>query len=202
MSDRIDKATYNLYCNLPSQLLVQSVVNYFNSPLSGKFGQLFGSNVFSYRRDDTEERVLPSLNVYSLGFETTGDLAYLLGNLRLEFNLPVKLIRDRQTEAGVVIGESLFLLTRNPQWLMSIMETVPALKELGTRLSANYEPLYPHDKDSLMFFVTMNYKVDIACYFDYLNDNGLDVSDPCKVADIVKVYYLDIPLQQPNSQQN
>jgi hypothetical protein len=114
----------------------------------------------------------------------------LLGNLRLEFNLPVKLIRDRQTEAGLVIGESLFLLTRNPQWLMSIMETVPALKELGTRLSANYEPLYPHDKDSLMFFVTMNYKVDIACYFDYLNDKGLDVSDPCKVADIVKVYDL------------
>ncbi len=195
MSDRIDEATYSLYCNLPSQLLVQSVVNYFNSPLSGKFGQLFGGNVFPYRRDDTEERILPSLNVYSLGYETTGDLAYLVGNLHLEFNLPVKLIRNRQTEAGIVIGESLFLLTRNPQWLSTIMLTVPALKELGTKITTNYESLYPRDKDSLMFLVTMNYKVDIACYFDYLNDNGLDVSDPCKVADIVKVYDLNIPLK-------
>lgn len=190
MSDRIDKANYSLYCNLPSQLLIQSIVNYFNSPLAGKFGELFGGNVFSYRRDDTEERILPSLNVYSLGYETTGDLAYFLGNLRLEFNLPVKLIRDRQTEAGVVIGESLFLLTRNPQWLMTIMQTVPALKELGTKLTANYEPLYPKDKDSLMLFINMNYKVDIACYFDYLNEHGLDVSDPCKISDIVKIYDL------------
>jgi hypothetical protein len=77
-------------------------------------------------------------------------LAYLLGNLRLEFNLPVKLIRYRQTEAGIVIGENLFLLTRNPQWLLTIMDTVPSLKELCTKLSANYEPLYPNDKDSLM----------------------------------------------------
>jgi len=194
MSDRIDKATYSLYCNLPSQLLVQSVVNYFNSLKAGKFAELFGGNVFPYRRDDTEERVLPSLNVYSLGYETTGDFAYFLGNLRLEFNLPVKLIRDRQTEAGVVIGESLFLLTRNPDWLLTIMETVPALKELGTKISANYEPLYPREKDSLMFYVTMNYKVDIACYFDYLNEHGLDTSDPCKVADIVKVYNLNTKL--------
>ncbi len=37
----------------------------------------------------------------------------------------------------------------------------------------------------------MNYKVDIACYFDYLNDNGLDVYDPCKVTDIVTVYDLN-----------
>lgn len=194
MSDRIDEATYGLYCNLPSQLLVQSIVNYFNSPLSGKFGQLFGGNVFPYRRDDTEERVLPSVNVYPLNFETTGDMAYFMGNLRLEFNLPVKLIRDRQTESGVVIAESLFLLTRNPQWLATIMKTVPALKELGTKLSANYEPLYPNKQDSLMLIVNMNYKIDIACYFDYLNEHGLDVSDPCKVADIVKTYNLGIPL--------
>lgn len=192
MVDRIDRATYNLYGHLPSQLLVEAVTDYFKSPLSGKFGELFGGNVFPYRRDDTEERVLPSVNVYSLGFETTGDLAYFMGNLRLEFNLPVKLIRDRQTEAGVVIGESLFLLTRNPQWLLSIMEIVPALKELGTKLSANYEPLYPRDKDSLMFFVKMNYKIDIACYFDYLNDNGLNVSDPTKVANIVTGYELNV----------
>ena len=38
----------------------------------------------------------------------------------------------------------------------------------------------------------MNYKVVIAFYFDYLNDNVLDVSYPCKVADIFKVYDLQI----------
>ncbi|MBP9741933.1 MAG: hypothetical protein KBD37_01095 [Burkholderiales bacterium] len=192
MTDRIDEATYSLYCNLPSQLLVQSIVNYFNSPLSGKFGQLFGGNAFPYRRDDTEERVLPSVNVYPLNFETTGDMAYFNGNLRLEFNLPVKLIRDRQTESGVVIAESLFLLTRNPQWLATIMKTVPALKELGTKLSANYEPLYPNKQDSIMSIINMNYRIDIACYFNYLNEHGLDTSDPCKIADVVNVYDLNI----------
>ncbi|MDQ5921968.1 MAG: hypothetical protein QG673_2027 [Pseudomonadota bacterium] len=194
MTDRIDDATYSLYCNLPSQLLVQSIVNYFNSPISGKFGELFGGNVFGYRRDDTEESILPSVNVYPLGFKTTSDFGYFIGDLRLDFNLPLKLIRDRQTESGVVIGESLFLLTRNPKWLATIMKTVPAIKELGTKLSANYELLYPDKQDSLMFTVTMNYKIDITSYFDYLNEHGLDVTDPCKIGGIVKVYDLAITL--------
>lgn len=36
----------------------------------------------------------------------------------------------------------------------------------------------------------MNYKFDIANYFDYINENVLDVSSPYKMADIVKVYDL------------
>ncbi|MFN8771221.1 MAG: hypothetical protein ACK5Z5_00990 [Neisseriaceae bacterium] len=45
-----------------------------------------------------------------------------------------------------------------------------------------------------MLVVAMNYKVGIASYFVYLNEYGFDVSDPCKVADIVKSYAVDLPL--------
>lgn len=190
-ADRISKANYNLYQHLPSQLVSVAIVNYFKDyGLSGKFGELFGGNVFAYRRDDTMERVLPSANVFPLSFKTKGDMGYINGTLRLEFNLPVKLIRARQTEAGVVIGEALFLLTRNPQWLITIGRDVPALKELASSMDIDYSPIYPHDKDSLMFFVDISYQIDIASYFDYLNENGYDTTDPAIISDMVTGYKL------------
>lgn len=189
---RIDNVTYSLFCNLPSQMLVQSICNFFTvGSKTIKFNDIFAGNVFPYRKTDDQANILPSINVYLLNTATLGDMGYYTGTIRIEFSLPASLFRERITEASVVIGDGFMLITRHPLWIEYMRNNVPGLLELGVSANINYQKIFNTNQDALVVIAELNFKLSWNGYYQYLNENGLDPLDPCIQALKVTSYNLN-----------
>lgn len=182
MAIKINDATYGLYCVQPDQLLPVTIANYFNLHLgiTNKFVNVFGTNIYPYRRTDQGTVSLPLLNIYPLRSHKTGDLGYLTGVIRCEIGMPVNLNRQRITEAAMTLYNNLTFLMTTDDFLSYINTYVPFLREFDWDTTNNFDPLYAEQNlTNYRFYKDVNYMVDLTAFYFYLNNNGLNILDPC-----------------------
>lgn len=194
-SPKINDATYLLYCNLPDQLIPYVIMVYFRDVLgiTNKFVNIFGQAIYNYARDDNPQVALPSMNIYYLESTKTGDMGYLNGLFRVEFNLPMLLNRAQLTEASMAIYNMFTFLIMTNQFLTYTSDTIPGLREINWDTKISMRDMYTtKNRSTYSFYIDINYMVDLTAYYWYLNIHGLNVADPCDQADIVTQYFLTV----------
>lgn len=195
MTLKINQATYGLYCSQPDQLIPLAIVDYFNTilGLTNKFVNIFGTNIYAYRRTDQGTISLPSLNVYVKNSHKTGDMGYLNGIVRCEICMPVLINRERITEAALTLYNNFSFIIMTNNFLNYICSIVPALYEFNWDTNNNFDNLYV-DKNltNYIIYMDLNYMVDLAGFYFYLNTNGLSVDDPCVQSTIVNTWDLTV----------
>lgn len=191
----INKAKYSTYCNLPDQLIPETLAIYFKNVLgnSNKFVNIFGINIYPYARDDNPTVALPSINFYFLGSRKTGDMGYLNGICRAEFNLPVIANREQLTEASMAIYNMFTFLIMTKDFLNYFSDAIPGLREFNWNTETNMRDMYAtKNRTTYTFYIDLDYMVDLTAYYFYLNKHGLNVADPCDQAEIITSYILDV----------
>lgn len=192
---KVSQAKYTTYCNLPDQLVPLGITSYFSDVLglTNKFVNIFGKNIFTYARDDNPTVALPSMNVYVVESNKIGDMGYLNGVVRVEFNLPAFLNRSQLTEVSMSLYNMFTFLIMTNEFLDYINSIVPGMREFNWDTKLNLRDLYgTKNRTTYTFNLDINYMIDLAQYYYYLNINGLSVTDPCDQADIVNKYFLTV----------
>lgn len=192
---KVSQAKYTTYCNLPDQLVPLGITSYFLDVLgvANKFVNIFGKNIFNYARDDNPTVALPSLNAYVIESNKIGDMGHLNGVVRVEFNLPAFLNRSQLTEVSMSLYNMFTFLIMTNEFLDYINLVVPGMREFNWDTKLNLHDLYgTKNRTTYTFHIDINYMIDLAQYYYYLNINGLSVTDPCDQADIVNKYILTV----------
>lgn len=198
---RINIIDESWYCHLFSNTLCKAVANY----LIGieKFNQAFDSCIYAYKRDDTPLIQLPSMNIFPIKSSALGDYYYHEGTIGIEFNLPISINREETPLKAMTIAEAFILMIKAPLFIETLRETIPGLTRFGFDYDISYTNLYSEkNKDAFVIPMQCNYRIDIVQYYQYLEENGLDFSDPCNIIyDTLSSLKTNINLM-PNSIQN
>jgi len=198
MGLKINNATYGLLCQQPDQMLPYAVAGFYQTVT--QLTEVLQDNIYCYRRTDAGDVSLPILNIYIKASEKTGDIGQIRGTIRHEITMPAKILnRDFITEASQSLYNALSFFTMSPNFLPYIWQYVPALREWDWKNNYNAELLY-QDKQIENYITTLDvtYMVDLAAFYNYLAENGLNIYDPCTQGALVTLWNLTV---EPNPQE-
>lgn len=180
MSDpatRIENVDLNLFCNLPAQRLPFTMIQQLKQ--HKKINSIFGKAMFAYRRDDTNERFLPSLCIYiaKLGGQ---DLNYFYkGEVNVDVYLPLQVVRQQKSEVSLPITEGLLMTFKNLVYFYQVNDVIPWLVKLGFRYEIDLMEAQKVNGDVLSLHFTLPFEMDLQIYWRHLEDLGITVEDLC-----------------------
>jgi hypothetical protein len=180
MSERIDKFALNPFLDGPVEFLVKACCEELSKVK--QFKLIFGEFIDPYKRMDYGIRNAPMMRVYNLSANKTSDNAWIQGDIIADVIFPPAIRRNETQQLPDTIAAALFQQFRRTPFFSAMREKVPALNEfgriivvdksLGFMLGENIVPLTQF---------TINFKLDLRIWDDYLTDHGRTVDDPFEV---------------------
>ncbi len=149
-----------------------------------QFKAVFGEFIDGYKRMDYSIRALPVARIYNQNASKSSDTAFITGDLLVDIIFPASLRRDEVQQIIDTISGAIWQQFRRAPFFFAVRALVPGLNELGRVLSVDKSLGYlwqsSEDEDEIvpMTQFTVNFKVDLAIWDDYLTAQCRTVEDP------------------------
>lgn len=184
MAERIEKllATPTPFLEGPAELLCRSMAELLVAV--PQFKLVFGDNIYGYKRMDFSIRELPGIRIYNQQATKNSDHAFITGDILVDCIFPASLRRDELQRVQDAISGALWQQFRRPAFFFSTRALVPGLNELGRVLlvdkSLGYVWSSAESEDEVvpMTQFTINFKLDLAIWDDYLTAQCRTTEDP------------------------
>lgn len=143
---------------------------------------LFGQFIDGYKRMDYGYTSLPALRFYNHVSSMSSQNGWLSGDVLADAIFPASLRRDQLQQCQDTVAGALFQQFRRGEFFHAVRARVPALNEFGRVLSADKSLGYQWQQDGdevvpLTQF-TINFKLDLRIWDDYLTEQCRTTEDP------------------------
>lgn len=144
-----------------------------------QFKLVFGEFIDEYKRQDYGIRNLPALRFYNVTGTKTSQNGWITGDVICDCAFPASLRREDCQILQDVVSGALFQQFRRHEFFLRMRELVPGLNELGRQLSYDKALGLVVEEDIVpLTQFTINFKLDLRAWDDYLTDQARTVEDP------------------------
>ena len=180
---RLDNVDYGDICYSPTQMIIVTLVAYFNSFSEGNIFNIFYNEIYGYERDDLMSTSLPAMLIYvqpDRKSRKTTDMGYYTRWITMDIVLPPMAQRDRLTETMNNLHDIIFNMFTEPtgQLFKFVTKGMPFVKFLACDLECEV-PRNKRIKDCAIERFTFDFVIDIQSYYDWLEAQGYQAINPC-----------------------
>jgi hypothetical protein len=164
----------------PAEFLCKSVAEQLTAVRQWK--AVFGEFIDGYKRMDYGIRNLPALRVYNNTASVSSQNGWLTGELIADAILPASLRRNELQQVQDTLSAALWQQFRRNEFFHTMRALVPALNELGRVVSVDkslgYKWEEADDEVVPLTQFTINFKLDLRIWDDYLTEQCRTTDDP------------------------
>jgi hypothetical protein len=157
-----------------------------------QWSRIYGEYIDGYMRMDYDFRNLPALRIYNETGSKDGEHWFINGDIKCDSMLPASIRREETQQVQDTLTGALLQQLRSQNYFQAVEAKVPGLNELGKifswdkTLGFNFE-----DQMVPLTQITLNFRLDLRIWDDYLVANDRTVDDPfcATLANLEKIYY-------------
>jgi len=182
VSEKLDNATPSLFLDGPGEFLAMQLAAQIN--LEPHFNEIFQGSVFDYQREDISYRELPALRIYTLDYTKEQESHYINGDVHADVIFPPNIRRENIETLSSRIASALLQQFRRPPFFATMCDLVPGLNELGKVFNINKSMVFQNTEQTdecPVVKITLNFRLDLKVWDQYLIDNGRTKDDPFDV---------------------
>jgi hypothetical protein len=163
----------------PAEYICKAIAEEFTKVRQWKL--VYGEEIDGYKRMDYGYRNLPALRFFNETSSKASDNGWITGDILCDSMLPASLRRDELQTVQDCVASALWQQFRRDAFFQTIRAAIPGLNELGRVLSVDKSLGYQfQESDEVVPLTrfTINFKLDLRIWDDYLTEQYRDSEDP------------------------